>query len=32
VRRTAHLLGHRIDVRSEVGKGSCFSVTVPLAR
>ena len=31
-RRMAHLLGHRIELRSEVGKGSTFRVVVPLAR
>jgi len=31
VRRTAHLLGHPLDVRSVPGRGSCFAVTVPLA-
>ncbi|MBF0307881.1 MAG: PAS domain S-box protein, partial [Alphaproteobacteria bacterium] len=30
VRRLAHLLGHRIGVRSQPGKGSVFSVEVPL--
>jgi len=29
VRRTAELLRATIDVRSRVGKGSCFSVTLP---
>ncbi|WP_119681518.1 PAS domain S-box protein [Indioceanicola profundi] len=29
VRRAAALLGHRVDVRSEPGKGSTFSVWVP---
>jgi two-component system, sensor histidine kinase len=29
VRRSAELLGHRVTVRSEPGKGSCFSVFVP---
>lgn len=31
VRRLAELLAHEISVESEVGKGSCFTVTVPLA-
>jgi len=31
-RRYAHLLGHELGVRSQVGKGSVFTVTVPLAR
>jgi histidine kinase len=30
VERIARLLGHRVDVRSVVGRGSCFSVLVPL--
>ena len=30
-RRYADLLGHELGVRSEVGKGSVFTVTVPLA-
>ena len=30
VKRSADLLGHRIDVKSRPGKGSCFSITVPL--
>ena len=30
VDRTAHLLGHRVEVRSSVGKGSRFSVEVPM--
>lgn len=32
VKRTADLLGNQIKVASEVGKGSCFSVTVPTER
>lgn len=32
VRRTATLLNHAVRVRSRVGHGSCFSVTIPLAR
>lgn len=32
VRRMAQLLGHTIDVKSEVGRGSCFAVTVPRGR
>ena len=32
VRRLADLLGHDIDVQSEPGKGSCFSVSVPTVR
>jgi len=31
VQRLARLLGHRLDVRSEVGRGSTFAVEVPLA-
>lgn len=31
VRRTADLLGHPLNLRSRVGRGSCFSLTVPLA-
>ncbi len=32
VRKQTDLLGHTVDVRSEVGRGSVFSVTVPVAR
>ncbi len=32
VERTAKLLGHRLTVRSEVGRGSLFGVTLPLLR
>lgn len=32
VQRTAQLLGHGITLRSKPGKGSCFAVTVPMAR
>ncbi|WP_062480491.1 ATP-binding response regulator [Variovorax boronicumulans] len=32
VRRTAALLGHPLALRSRVGRGTVFSVTVPLAR
>ncbi|MBY0430116.1 MAG: HAMP domain-containing histidine kinase, partial [Rhodospirillales bacterium] len=31
VERTAHLLGHGVAVRSILGKGSMFAITVPLA-
>jgi two-component system CheB/CheR fusion protein len=31
VQRLADLLGHRLEVRSRVGKGSVFSVEIPLA-
>lgn len=31
VERFAAILGHRVGLRSTVGKGSCFSVEVPLA-
>ncbi len=30
VKHIARLLGHTIDVKSEVGKGSVFSITVPI--
>jgi hypothetical protein len=30
--RIARMLNHSIDVSSRPGRGSCFSVTVPLAR
>jgi CheY-like chemotaxis protein len=29
VKRTADLLGHRVDVRSWLGRGSCFEIVVP---
>jgi signal transduction histidine kinase len=32
VRRTARLLGHEVSVRSRLGRGSVFRVTVPRAR
>ncbi|MFO1429170.1 MAG: NahK/ErcS family hybrid sensor histidine kinase/response regulator [Candidatus Competibacteraceae bacterium] len=32
VKRLAALLGHEITVRSRLGHGSCFAITVPLAR
>ncbi len=32
VERTAHLLGHSLSVRSNLGKGSRFTVEVPLAK
>ena len=31
VKRSAELLGHALSLRSEPGRGSCFSVTVPRA-
>lgn len=31
VQRLGNLLGHRVDVRSRLGKGSCFVIEVPLA-
>jgi len=31
VQRTAHLLGHRLQLRSRLGHGSRFSIEVPLA-
>jgi signal transduction histidine kinase/CheY-like chemotaxis protein len=31
VRRSAELLGHPVNVRSEPGRGSCFSITLPIA-
>src|SRR5262249_56662712 len=31
VDRIARMLGHRVELRSEVGRGSCFSVSVPRA-
>jgi len=30
VRRVADVLDHRVDVRSQPGRGSCFSISVPL--
>ncbi|MBP2295372.1 sensor histidine kinase [Azospirillum rugosum] len=30
VRRTAQILGHQVEVRSRVGKGTVFSIAVPL--
>jgi PAS domain S-box-containing protein len=30
VRRLTDLLDHRIEVRSDIGRGSCFTVTVPI--
>jgi CheY-like chemotaxis protein/anti-sigma regulatory factor (Ser/Thr protein kinase) len=32
VQRLGNLLGHRVDVRSTHGEGSCFSIEVPLAQ
>ncbi|MFY0478412.1 ATP-binding response regulator [Achromobacter marplatensis] len=32
VRRTAKLLGHALTMRSEVGRGTVFMVTVPISR
>ncbi|MGE5514856.1 MAG: ATP-binding protein [Bacteroidota bacterium] len=32
VRRIADLLGHRLDVRSDAGRGSVFSITLPVAQ
>lgn len=32
VQRLGRLLGHHIDVRSEPGKGSVFSITVPMSQ
>src|SRR6478672_5246227 len=32
VQRLANLLGHKIDVRSRLGKGSVFMIEVPLGR
>lgn len=32
VKRLAALLGHQITVRSRLGRGSCFAVTLPIAR
>lgn len=32
VRHLAHLLGHEVSVRSRLGHGTSFTVTVPLAR
>lgn len=31
VRRTTELLGHPLDLRSRVGRGSCFRLKIPLA-
>ena len=30
VKRAANLLGHQVGLKSRVGRGSCFSLTVPL--
>jgi CheY-like chemotaxis protein len=32
VEKIARILGHRIRVHSQLGRGSCFSIEVPLAR
>lgn len=32
VRRTARLLGHEVEVKSQQGKGSCFTIFVPLVK
>jgi signal transduction histidine kinase len=32
VKRTVQMMGAKLSVRSEVGRGSCFTVEVPLAR
>lgn len=32
VKRLAALLGHQITVRSRLGRGSCFSITLPIAQ
>jgi CheY-like chemotaxis protein/anti-sigma regulatory factor (Ser/Thr protein kinase) len=32
VRRLSNLLGHRVEVHSDVGRGSVFSIEVPLGR
>lgn len=32
VERSAALLGHRIELRSALGKGACFSVVVPIVQ
>ena len=31
VQRLGNLLGHRVEVRSQPGEGSCFSIEIPLA-
>jgi CheY-like chemotaxis protein/anti-sigma regulatory factor (Ser/Thr protein kinase) len=31
VQRLGNLLGHRVEVQSRVGEGSCFSIEIPLA-